>query len=203
MIKNIIFDFGDVFINLDKPATQRELKKYQIQEFSEEMLHWNKQYEKGAFSSEDFIENYQNAFPNLKKTDFQESWNAVLQDFPKHRLEFIQKLAASNKYRLILLSNTNAIHIDWVKDNIPFFEAFKSCFDAFYLSQEIQMRKPETSIYQFVLKQQQLLPQETLFIDDLKINTDAAEKLGIYIWNINPQTEDVTDLFRVKKELFQ
>jgi putative hydrolase of the HAD superfamily len=202
MIKNIIFDFGDVFLDLDKAATKRELEQLKISGFSEEMLQQNMEYEKGLISSEDFIASYCKAHPQLTSEAFTKSWNAILVDFPKHRLEFLKDLQKQGKYKLILLSNTNHIHIDWVKENISFFEEFKNYFDAFYLSQEINLRKPEPSIYEYVLEQHKLKPEETLFIDDTRENTEAAEKLNIHTWNIDPAKEDVVDLFSVKKELF-
>lgn len=202
MIKTIIFDFGDVFLNLEKPATQRELSRYEVNEFSEEMLEKNKAYEKGEISSEEFVNFYCTRFSLLTPKAFKNSWNAILLDFPKHRLDFLKKLADHGEYNLILLSNTNNVHIDWVKENIKFFEDFKDCFDAFYLSQEIGFRKPDPEIFEFVLEKHDLKPEETLFIDDTKENTDAAAALGIHIWNIDPATEDVTELFTTKRELF-
>ncbi|MCC8361273.1 HAD family hydrolase [Salinimicrobium sediminilitoris] len=202
MIKTIIFDFGDVFLNLDKPATARELKKLEISHFSEEMLHQNKLYEKGLITSEEFISGYCESFPKLTSGNFRDSWNAILVDFPEHRLKFLKKLKEEKSYKLILLSNTNHIHIDWVKKNVSFFEEFKNCFDAFYLSQEINLRKPDSEIYEYVLEQHDLKPGETLFIDDTPENTEAASKLGIHTWNIDPVQEDVSDLFTIKSELF-
>ena len=202
MIKTIIFDFGDVFLTLDKPATARELKKLEISHFSEEMLKQNQLYEKGLISSEEFISAYCNSFPELTSEDFTRSWNAILVDFPAHRLEFLKKLKREGRYKLILLSNTNHIHIDWVKQNISFFEEFKNCFDAVYLSQEINLRKPDADIYHYVLEKHDLKPKETLFIDDTTENTVAAAKLGIHTWNIDPAKEDVTHLFEVKSDLF-
>ncbi|WP_423819140.1 HAD family phosphatase [Salinimicrobium sp. TIG7-5_MAKvit] len=202
MIKTIIFDFGDVFLNLDKPATARELKKFEISHFSEEMLQQNMAYEKGLISSETLISGYCKSFPKLTSEAFINSWNSILINFPKHRLEFLQQLKKEGKYKLILLSNTNHIHIDWVKQNISFFEEFKNCFDAFYLSQEINLRKPDQEIYSFVLQQHDLNPEETLFIDDTVENTEAAAKLGIHTWNIDPVNEDVVDLFTIKSDLF-
>ena len=202
MIKTIIFDFGDVFLDLDKAATGKELEKLEISEFSEEMLQHNKDYEKGLISSEDFVSRYCKDYPQLSAKKFRDSWNAILVHFPEHRLQFLQQLARENKYKLILLSNTNDIHIEWVKENVQFFDEFKSCFDAFYLSQEINMRKPDASIFKYVLDRHDLVPSETLFIDDTLENTQAAEKLNIHTWNIDPAKEDVVDLFEVKKELF-
>ena len=202
MIKTIIFDFGDVFLNLDKPATLRELEKHNITNFSESLSKVNQRYEKGLLNSEEFIRTLKGEYSHLSDSDITDSWNAILVDFPEYRLEFLKKLAAERKYKLILLSNTNDIHIDWCKENIPFFEEFRNCFDAFYLSQEINQRKPDPSIFKFVLEQHQLIPEEVLFIDDTKENTEAAAKLGIHVWNIDPAGEDVVDLFHKKQELF-
>ncbi|MFD0975960.1 HAD family hydrolase [Salinimicrobium gaetbulicola] len=202
MIKTIIFDFGDVFLDLDKAATKRELERHAISDFSEEILQKNREYEMGLLSSEEFIGTYRSNYPQLTSEAFTKSWNAILLKFPEHRLSFLKELQKEGKYKLILLSNTNDIHIDWVKENIDFFEDFKNCFDAFYLSQEINLRKPEHSIYEFVLKQHGLKPEETLFIDDTPENTKAAAELNIHTWNIDPATEDVVDLFTIKKELF-
>jgi putative hydrolase of the HAD superfamily len=202
MIKTIIFDFGDVFINLDKPATFRELQKLAIKELPEDMLHINKEYEMGLISSESFISSYINNFSSLSHEGIIAAWNAILVDFPKYRYHFIKKLAKEKNYRLILLSNTNEIHIDWVKEKVPFFEEFKSCFDAFYLSHEINLRKPNSDIFEFVLNKHQLKAEECLFIDDVLENTTAAEKLGIHVWNLEPTREDVIDLFTTNKALF-
>lgn len=202
MIKTIIFDFGDVFLDLDKAATLRELERMEISDLSEEMLLHNRKYEKGLLSSEEFVQYYTDFYPQLTSEAFKRSWNAILLKFPEHRLEFLQKLKNEGKYKLILLSNTNDIHIDWVKENIPFFEEFRNCFDAYYLSQELNLRKPEPSIFEYVLQEHDLKPQETLFIDDTPENTAAAAELNIKTWTIDPAREDVVDLFRIKKELF-
>ncbi len=202
MIKTIIFDFGDVFVNLDKPATLRELEKYEVKELSEQLEKLNQLYEKGLISSSEFIKKYQQNFPKLQQENFINSWNAILVDFPEYRYQFIKKLANEKNYQLILLSNTNEIHIDWIKEKVPFFDNFKACFDAFYLSHEINFRKPDTAIYKFVLEKHQLKSENCLFIDDTAANTEAAAKLGIHTWNLEPTREDVIDLFTAKKELF-
>jgi len=202
MIKTIIFDFGDVFLNLDKPATLRELEKHNITDFGESLREVNQKYEKGQLTSEEFIQTLKGEYSHLSDADITASWNAILVDFPEHRLKFLQELTAEKKYQLILLSNTNDIHIDWCRENIPFFEEFRKCFDAFYLSQEINQRKPDPGIFEYVLQQHQLVPEEVLFIDDTSENTEAAARLGIHVWNIDPASEDVVDLFQVKQELF-
>ncbi|WP_010227766.1 HAD family hydrolase [Gillisia marina] len=202
MIKTIIFDFGDVFINLDKPATIRELKKLNIEVFPEDILHINKDYEMGLVSTESFITSYIDTYSSLTPESMTTAWNSILMDFPKYRFQFIKKLSEDKNYKFILLSNTNEIHIDWIKEKVPFFEEFKSCFDAFYLSHEINLRKPNLDIFEYVLNKDQLKAEECLFIDDTIENTKAAEKLGIHTWNLEPTREDVIDLFTTNKALF-
>ncbi len=202
MIKTIIFDFGDIFINLDKPATLREMRSLKIEEISENIHQTNLEYEKGLITSEEFISAYTSEYPSVNEAQIKKSWNAILIDFPEYRFRFIKKLSEEKEYQLILLSNTNEIHIDWVKENVPFFNDFKNCFDAFYLSHEINFRKPDANIYEFVLNNHQLKPEECLFIDDTVANTEAAKQLGIHVWNLEPTREDIIDLFTTQKALF-
>ena len=195
MIKNIIFDFGDIFINLDKLATYREMDKLGVSEISDEMIAVYHQYEKGLMTTNDFINFYHDKF-GIKKEGLINAWNAILLDFPKERLDFLKEISASKKYRLFLLSNTNDLHIKWVQNSVGevFYQEFKNSFEQFYLSHEINLRKPNSEIYEFVLNENNLIADETLFVDDLKENTDSARKLGIHVWNLIPKKEDVTEL---------
>ncbi len=202
MIKTLIFDFGDVFINLDKQATLRELQKLNISEFTDELLEKNKAYEMGLISSEAFLTAYIDQFTHLKSDLIRNSWNAILMDFPEYRFKFIKKLSEAKDFKLVLLSNTNEMHINWIKQNVHFFEDFKNCFDSFYLSHEIKLRKPNADIFQYVLEKENLIAEECLFIDDTLENTEAAAKLGLKTWHLEPTREDVIDLFTAKKELF-
>lgn len=195
MINTIIFDFGDVFINLDKTATEKGLKNLGLTEFSQDMQRMNEAYEVGKVTSNEFLDFYASAIPQANKRDLKNAWNSILLDFPKYRLEFLKTLKESTKYQLFLLSNTNEIHIDHVKEQVSFYEDFKSCFDKFYLSYEIGYRKPNADIYEFVLNENNLNPEDCFFIDDTKDNTNTASKLGIKSWNINPLKDDITELF--------
>ncbi len=202
-IKTIIFDFGAIFINLDKyVAPENLLKLLDVNTIPQSIVSINEQYEQGLISTEEFLEFYTENFPKLSKTEIIDTWNSMLLDFPKTRLDFIQKLSEDKKFQLLLLSNTNDLHISWIKKNIPFYAEFKSQFDGFYLSHEIQLRKPNADIFKFILEKHNINPQNTLFIDDTKANTDAAAKLGIHVWNLDETTEDVIQLFDIKSDLF-
>jgi len=202
-IKTLIFDFGDVFINLDKPgAMQHALDLFNLKTFDTDMIETNMLYEVGKISTSEFIAFYKSKFPNVSETELINAWNCIIKDFPEHRLEFIKNLANQKEYKLILLSNTNDMHIDFIKKNVSFYEEFKACFDVFYLSQEIHYRKPNTAIFEFVLKENNINANECLFVDDTKDNTDTAANMGFHIWNIDETKEDVVTLFETKKELF-
>ncbi|WP_026775071.1 HAD-IA family hydrolase [Polaribacter sp. Hel_I_88] len=196
MIKNIIFDFGDIFINLDKEGTYKAMAALGVSKITDEMIEVYQNYEKGLMTTDKFLNFFHEKF-RIPKEKLIDAWNAVLLDFPRERLGFLKKLADSKKYRLFLLSNTNDLHIKWVQDSLgdEFYNDFKSCFEQFYLSHEINFRKPDTEIYEYVLKENNLIAAETLFVDDLKVNTDSANTLGINTWNLMPEEDDVTELF--------
>ncbi len=198
MIKNLVFDFGDVFINLNKKATVQIMESYGLNGLTVEMEKVNADYETGRMHTPAFVDYYSALFPKATKTQLIEAWNAIILDFPEYRLAFIERLAVLKKYRLILLSNTNELHIDKVKQqmSVERYMRFKKCFSKFYLSHEIQLRKPNADIYEFVMKENKILPEETLFIDDTPENTEAAEKLGLHVWNLHPGKEDVINLFK-------
>ncbi len=197
MINNIIFDFGDIFINLDKQIIFREAEKFggtlylttEIQKILDD-------FEVGAISPDAFISAIQVVYPKASPQEIENIWNGMLLDFPDYRMNFITDLAEENRYRLFLLSNTNALHIPYLakKWGSERFDRFKNCFEKFYLSQEIGLRKPNADIFEFVLNENGLKAEETFFIDDTKENTDAAEKLGIHCWNLQVGQEDIIDL---------
>jgi putative hydrolase of the HAD superfamily len=120
----------------------------------------------------------------------------MLLDFPDERLEFIEILAEEGDYRLFLLSNTNALHIPHVEKIMGSekFNRFKNSFEKFYLSHEINLRKPNAEIYEFVLNENGLKAEETFFIDDTKENIEVAEKMGIRCWNLQVGQEDIIQL---------
>ncbi len=200
MINTIIFDFGDVFINLDKAAQTNELAKLGLKNWPEDLGALNIAFEKGKITELEFIEGFQKHLPNATIEDIRFAWNAVITDFPLYRLEFLQMLSLN--YKLFLLSNTDAMHIDKFqhKAGISFYRDFYKCFEKVYFSFELKMRKPDIDIFNYIIKKHELSPKRTLFIDDNKQNTDAAASLGLQVWHLQVGQEDVVDLF--EKEVF-
>jgi len=195
MIHNIIFDFGDIFINLDKQATIEGLKKLGLTEWNEDLNQLNMQFEKGEIPKQDFLFGIQKHIPNASLNDILEAWSAILLDFPLNRLEFLQKL--SRNYRLFLLSNTDSIHIDTFEQEtgVSFYSDFYQCFEKVYFSFEMGMRKPDAEIFNYIVQKHDLSIKNTLFVDDKKENTDAALALGFHVWNLKVGQEDVINLF--------
>lgn len=198
MIDTIIFDFGDIFINLDKQATIDGLKHLGLSSWNEDLDQLNISFEKGHISRDAFLLGIQKQIPNATIDDILMAWNAVLLDFPLYRLEFLQLL--SKKFRLFLLSNTDAIHIDHFeqREGASFYGDFYQCFEKVYFSYEMGMRKPDAEIYTTLINRHELAPKRTLFVDDKKDNTDAAKALGLHVWNLQVGKEDVIELLDKK-----
>jgi putative hydrolase of the HAD superfamily len=198
MIDTIIFDFGDIFINLDKRATIEGLERLGLSSWNQDLDRLNISFEKGQISRDDFLLGIQKQIPNATIDEILMAWNAVLLDFPLYRLEFLQLL--SKKFRLFLLSNTDAIHIDHFeqREGASFYGDFYQCFEKVYFSYEMGMRKPDAEIYTTLINRHELSPKRTLFVDDKKDNTDAAKALGLHVWNLQVGKEDVIELFDKK-----
>lgn len=194
MIHNLIFDLGGVLIDLDQLAVSRELAQIGCTEFSAEMHDKNLAYEKGFCSTRDFLAFYQAEFPEISQEEFIHSWNAIIGDFPQARLDFIQQLSDAGDYTMTLLSNTNDLHFKWISEKTPSFADFKRCFDRFYLSHKLHMRKPDIELYKFVLEEGNFHPPETLFIDDTAANIKAAERFGLHTWHFIPGKDDINQL---------
>lgn len=202
MIKNIIFDFGDIFINLDKAATLRELNRLGMMQPDPELMDLFLAYEKGSFSTASFIERVKPFFPKAPEEQLKLAWNAILLDFPEYRLEFLENLVRGNSYRLFLLSNTNELHMAHVEESMSKrrFTRFTSCFESVCLSHELQMRKPEPEIFQYMMDEFSLNPEETFFVDDNLENMQSAARLGIRVWHLIPEEEDIISLGKKLKD---
>jgi putative hydrolase of the HAD superfamily len=187
MIRNIIFDLGNVIIDLDLDRSELELKKIFGKNLGEKLQRAGIQdifldYEKGLVSEELFLDKLQSIDQNaISRRRIIDAWNAMLLGTPHRRLHLLKKL--KENYRVFLLSNTNATHLDWVYDdlrktyNISNFE--EQFFHKAYYSHLINRRKPDADIFEFVLNDALITPQETLFIDDNADNIATASKLGI------------------------
>ena len=186
-IKNIIFDLGDVILNIDVPVASKSFAELSGREQAEilELFSQNalfRQFETGELDEAGF-RNYVRKildFSDLSDEAIDTAWNSLLLDLPPERVELLQKLAKN--YRLFLLSNTSSIHITQVNKILQAstgVEKLEDLFETVFLSYEMGLMKPDPKIYQKVLEQAGLEAEETLFLDDNLANIEAASKLGI------------------------
>ena len=138
------------------------------------------QHEKGLISSAQFRDSIRGQITQ-EVTDEQidAAWNSFLVDIPRFKLDMLLKLR--EKYVVYLLSNTNEIHWQWSCLHAFRYKTFRAedFFEHIYLSYEMKMAKPDADIFQKVLDETGILPNETLFIDDSEANCRTAEALGI------------------------
>ncbi|MFD2908106.1 HAD family hydrolase [Flavobacterium ardleyense] len=198
MIEAIIFDFGDVFLDLNNEAIDTEFKKLGLTAWHDDLDKLNKLYEIGKIDELEFLQGFQKYLPNAELTEIRTAWNSILGSFPLYRLEFLQMIAT--KYRLFLLSNTDHTHIEKFEHHVgqTFARDFYSCFEKVYFSYEIGLRKPDENTFKYVINNHNLNPKKTLFVDDNKKNTDVAAELGLLVWTLQPGVDDVTELFDKK-----
>lgn len=196
MIKNLIFDFGGVLINLDMESVPRGLSTFNRPGAAGELLPLARQYEKGMVSTQGFLKGVQQALPGIGRDQVQQIWNGTVADFPPERQEFISRLKAAGSHRMFLLSNTNALHMEAVESimGTDRFVAFRNCFEGFYLSHELGMRKPDREIFEYVLDRHGLQAGETLFIDDTLEHTLGAASLGIHTWHFRVGVDSILEL---------
>jgi putative hydrolase of the HAD superfamily len=200
MLKNIILDFGGILLDLDFKTTDERFKQLYGIDFMErnyppELEEIFIDYEIGQFDEETFLDRLQ-AFGRTKivKKDLLDIWNSMLVRIPGYRLDYLLELRKN--YKVFLLSNTNFSHIHWVqkylKKNLGIDQFEKQFFDKVYYSHEIQMRKPNTDIYEYVLEDAHLVGQQSLFIDDTLENVLAAISAGIHSRQHNT-SHDIVD----------
>ncbi len=186
-IKNIIFDLGDVILNIDVPVASLSFAKLSGLEQSEILTIFSenelfRQFETGSLDEDGFrnlIRKLVN-FPDWTDHVIDTAWNSLLLDLPAERVDLIKKLRS--KYRLFLLSNTSSIHITQVNKILEASTGHKSLeelFDKVYVSYEMGLMKPDPNIYLQLLAEQQIVAAETLFLDDNADNIKAAAALGI------------------------
>lgn len=199
-ISTIIFDLGGVVLNLNPEKTAIEYSKLSgipVSEIYKIFLDskWVPAYERGKISSDEFRKQVRTAL-SIESSDSQidQAWNAMLLELPSVRLALLSGLRRN--FQTLVLSNTNEIHVEEFSRTVSEVtdgETIHDHFDKVYYSNEIGMRKPDLEIYQYVLESNKLVPQTTLFIDDMLPNIEAARQCGIKALHLTDQG----DLFKI------
>ncbi len=192
MIKNLLFDFGNVLFDIDLPSIDRHLQQLAGQQYPaarEQLLRDGifDLYETGGLSTADFLDAVRLAVqPPLPAEQVQMAWNSIFIGMPAPRFEILLRLR--QRYKVFLLSNINALHEQWIAGYIVREHGIQDYesryFDGVYFSHLIRLRKPNREIYEYVLADAELRPEETVFFDDMEINVLAAEQVGIHgVWH--------------------
>ena len=203
-IKNIVLDLGGVILNVHFEATTKAFEQLKFPDFKKVMQHLKEsnvfdQFETGHISPQSFHDEMRKFKANIHDSEIDYAWNRMIGDIPTKNIELLRKL--KDNYHTFLLSNTNIIHIHYLQSQLQqqYGEHFFSqLFDHIFYSYEMGCRKPNPEAYQFVLEKAGILAKETLFIDDMKENIEAARKLGIIAYHL--QDEILTDLFDLNNE---
>ena len=185
MIKNIIFDFGNVIIDINPSATEQKF----IDLFTPEGAFMVKssgileKYEVGGMQESVFLDLLSGyAPPSVSREDIKGAWNKMLLFIPKERLALLLDL--KKQFNTYLLSNTNATHMNWIYDYLAdehdINDWDEKYFHKAYYSHIMEKRKPNSDIFHQVLEEQNLIPEETLFIDDNSENIATARRVGIH-----------------------
>ena len=196
MIRNLIFDFGDVLINLDKLAVPQGLSAYGTTAADGRLQRLATAYEKGLVPTGQFVGDACGILGENQPAKLVSLWNQTIRDFPEERLLFIEALQRAGSHRMFLLSNTNDLHMTHVAEQMgpDRFGRFKACFEGFYLSHEMGMRKPEPEIFRHVLQNHGLQAGETLFIDDTLEHILGAATVGVHTWHLQVGRETILEL---------
>ncbi len=192
MIKNVILDLGNVLIDINMQLTWQALRDLLGENQFEKLYKKSEKenihvrLESGKMSETEFFDFFKSDNPNPPEdVAIEHAWNQVLQDFPRHRLDILEKLG--KKYNLYLLSNTNSVHIRYVKKKLLEEHGvtdFESYFKVAWYSHDVGYHKPDPAIYHHILNEGGLRASETVFIDDNKDNIISAIGVGIQgIWH--------------------
>ena len=199
-IDNIIFDLGNVILDIDYQSTIKAFEKIGIENAS---ILYSKssqtkifdQLETGKIAKEDFILEIQNITPKASKSEIINAWNEIIKDLPESRIDILKNL--KDKFSIFLLSNTNSIHIDYIVKKIGGgkYDKFYNLFDKVYYSHEVKLRKPDPNIFKLVINENNLKIKNTLFIDDSIQHINSAKKLGLQSYHLNNSIESLETIF--------
>ena len=179
MIKNIIFDLGNVLV---KYSPENFLNKYVKKENQEDFIinifkskDWL-ELDRGTLSYEDAIEVFTKRVPEEKESIeklFRENISSCISPIEEN-VEIMRKLK-NNGYNVYILSNFHQPAFEYIRESWDFIREFNgdvvSCYYHYI--------KPEREIYETLLNKYNLTPSETIFIDDVDTNINRAKELGI------------------------
>lgn len=204
-IKNMIFDFGGVLFEIDYHKPVKAFSELGYSEFANLYTQANQnpmfdQVETGQIGNEDFMQ-YLHAFvPQASRQQVDHAWNCILLHIMPDQVEVVKSIKSSG-YRTFLLSNTNAIHVaefEKMIANKMNIHDFRASFENIYYSNVIGIKKPYPETYLKICEWNNLVPAETLFIDDSLQHVKGAESAGLRGYYLKPG-ERLTDVIEIPR----
>jgi glucose-1-phosphatase len=198
-ISTLIFDFGGVLIDLDMNQSILNFKKLGVENVENYLSNFGQsgffmQLEKGEISAEEFRSEIRKMTTNtITDKEIDDAWNAFLVRIPSEKLDIVYQLR--KKFRVIMLSNTNAIHFPYAERTFFSYKnrSIDEYFDKCYRSYDMKMAKPDAEIFEAILSQEQVAPNQCLLLDDGPKNIEQAQKLGFQTYFVDPK-EDLSFL---------
>lgn len=185
-IKNIIFDLGGVFLEVDYHRTERAFVALGVSNFHDLFTHHHANpvfelLETGKVTPAQFYELFRQASgTTLTDGQIRTAWNAMLGNFYTEALQWLQPV--KERYNVYLFSNTNQIHQEAFTESFrqqTGQEGFDGYFIKAYYSHTLGMRKPYPESFKAILNEQKLAAEETAFIDDSFKNVQGAVEAGL------------------------
>lgn len=191
-ISTLIFDLGGVIVDLDLAKCIQNFKELGLENIEQYLSNFGQkdffmQFEKGQIGIPAFRNEIRKlAGTELSDAQIDKAWCSFLTQIPVEKLHLLSEL--KKKYRLLLLSNTNPLHIETAvaAEFSKTGKTMQDFFDKCYLSYEMGMVKPDVEIFEALLTDAQLKAEECLFLDDGKKNIDTAAALGIQTYWVKP-----------------
>ena len=212
MVKNILFDLGNVLIDVDIRKTLRAFGTLRAgigdrledgaSAYREEARNTIitagdllgagesglvAKYQVGEISTDDFVDEILSICkPGTTRQDVIDAWMAMLVGIPEARKQKLLELHKAG-YKLYVLSNINELHVDWTKEQLEDIP-----FEQMFFSNEIHLAKPDVRCYEMVIRETGIKPEETLYIDDLPANIEAGQRMGLQCF-LNTKADEWTE----------
>lgn len=181
---SIIFDFGNVLLDLDLSRSVQEMEQLlglSYDAYHQEMPSFFQDFERGSISEREFYDTLKEwSGRDFGIMEFRAAWNSMLGQVPANKIELLMELKRKG-YALYLFSNTNETHLDGVKISMggEAFRYFETLFDQCFYSCRIGHRKPDEEAFRYVLYQAGLESGNTLFVDDGVMHVEGARRVGL------------------------
>lgn len=186
-IKNLVFDFGGVIVDLDRDNAVRKFTEIGVARAEELLDRYHQkgiflEVEDGSISAEAFrVKLSAVCERELTYQEVESGWKAFITRTEQYKLDYLAELRQRG-YKVYILSNTNPYVAGWMRSDsfTPAGKGLQHYVDKIYTSYEIGCMKPHKAIFDYMIQESGLLPEESIFVDDAPSNVEAGSALGFH-----------------------